>query len=310
MNTSSYGMNFQRGRTLIQEPITVNCRYDRDEIENRLRIGALTKNGTSTMNFKVHDSPPTQNRELIEIQKNELVFITKNRSRVSANNGIGASSIPVLSTLNGCYKKLTNEEKQMDIKKESILEENIDVIGISLVDANNHTTKGNRPISTTAVQIAGLNSIPNTSDKRILAGELITWEIPTSSEVARRKGRLGMHPDKVILKTVPYKLSQESFLSIINQLNERSWVDIQNDKKIPVHMMRFLNNLKQFVEEIPGVGEDAWDTILAGDKAKKSFIYNLAKTFMELQESFDRRIIGRATSNAMPGEDFDIYLNR
>lgn len=197
----------------------------------------------------------------------------------------------------------------MDIKKESILEENIDVIGISLVDANNHTTKGNRPISTTAVQIAGLNSIPNTSDKRILAGELITWEIPSSQEVARRKGRLGMHPDKVVLKTVPYKLSQESFLSIINQLSTKSWAEIQNDKKIPVHMMKFLNNLKQFVEGIPGVGVAAWEDILA-DKGKKRFIYNLAKTFMELQESFDRRIIGRATSNAMPGEDFDIYLNR
>lgn len=318
-----YGINYQKGRTLIQEPITVSCRYDRDEIENRLRIGAMVKDPALATGYETHASAPTENKDLIEIQKNELVFLTKNKSRVSANTGISASSIPVLSSLNGCYKKLNTREARTQENKESRLETNIEFIGISMVDANNYTTKNARPVSTTTVQIAGLNSIVNTGTKRILAGELVAWEVPTPHDVQGRKNRTGMNPEKVLLQTVPYKVYQEGFLSTLQRLSDKTWDQVSRDQNVPVNMMKFIKGilfLAQLIMKNNGndqamemdIGQ-VWNMHFgpSNDRqgpAPMKFLFNLVKTFMELQESFDRKIIGRATTSAIAGEDFDVYL--
>lgn len=323
--SGSYGMNSQRGNAMIQQPITINARYDLDEIDNRQRIAAAANAGSK--DYLIHKSLISERRGVTEIQPNELVFCTHNRSRSTASNGVGAASVPVLSTLNGCYKRSSVKEQTRFMQRPNdLLSKNIEFVGIALTSANARAMKGNRPIGTTTVQIAGLNSIKNTGDKKILAGDLICWEIPSEYEVKNRPKRLGLDPEKVVLKTVPFKMMHKGLMS---HLSHVMTTHEHFSGTAPMEIVNFVQGLRKFItvvmlitkKEYTGVANITDEIIKENseeylDSAVNTYtefgthLKYLLQPFIELQEEFDRRIIGRATSSCSVGEDFDIYLNK
>lgn len=319
MRRNTFGINAQRGRAQIQEAITITGKYDKDEIDNRQRINALNQ-AKKLKGYQVYSKGASTDRDLIEIQKYELVYMCKNKSRIAANNGIGASSIPVLSTLNGAYHRMNPSLKAQKLSEDKVLAHNVEFVGIALTDANNHTVKkGNRPVSTTTIQIAGLNSITNNGVENIIAGDLVAWKVPDSNAVQNRKKKNGLSPDKVVLQPLPYKNMQ----NVLGSELVESIVDAQATGFVPPYAVNIVNGLMELCNVIDSGSSPSGTPLPPLDDAKRNAIrtrfknygdetnaavMKIMKGLLDTQLEYERHIIGRATSSAAPGEDFDIYL--
>lgn len=344
---SSY--NQMKGRMFQQQIISVNARYDNNELHNRRKVQAA---GDSE--YIIHNKKAVSDNDVVAIQKNELVF-TNNKSGGSFAMGIGSSAIPVLSNVNGLYvkksKSLISKDKNEEIIKDegykcSVLGDGINFVGISLTEANTNVEHGNRPISTVSVQIGGTNTIINTGQEPIHAGQLVFWEVPTADDVSKRPKRLGLASEKAVLKTVPFNALKGGFKNKMSsvlksmadpKINSDNGTPIvasdifANKMKCLIHASMYLATLKNPTEDEYKkfrsiiLGNSDYDTNVfsifqgleidnqpvepAGD-AVNTIVSSIIDIFMTMQHSFDNHLVGRAVSSAKKGEEFDIYLNR
>lgn len=208
---SGFNANNMRGNMYSQGIISINARFDLLELNNRARVNAI-----DSPEYVKYGMKPTMDNEIITIQKYDLVFTCGTSSKNHIINGVGSSSVPVLSCLNGAYARVG---RAANVKADPlpILGSNIKFVGIAMTDSNSSPMDGNRPVVTTTVQIGGTNTILNTGEAKICAGDIVCWDIPTPEELSNRSKRVGLHPEKAVLKTVPFHAVYKDFTNILEQ---------------------------------------------------------------------------------------------
>lgn len=278
--------------------------------------------------YHVHDKNLRIDKQIIEIQQGELVYTSSNRSRATVSAGIAASSVPVLSVVNG-MKVLADFKGAPKLPGTSAnpetlhaLNNNIVVVGIARANANSNPLKRNKQVSALTVQIFGRNSLVNTGRVPIIAGEPILAEVPSKADIETRKYHDDIDPEKGVLMTTPLKYYHSSISSTIRDQLDSS---IPPSKKTNVGS--FVKRLKDLVGFIvyklsddfskaePDFDKflesnemsDIWSE-LTKEKDLKNFTAKALAGFIDIQDEIDRRVIGKSTSSAQPGQKFDIML--
>lgn len=322
--------NSLKGSDYGQGVISIQTKYDHGEVINRRLVAGNNKGyvyvGDKTLDF----GKVTDDRAVLEIQKRELVFMARNKPRISAVSGKNAPSISVLSNFNGAYAKTT--DNNTNLKELAKVEDNYEFVGIASTDANDFAKNtdangnyGTRAINVLTTQIGGTNSIINTGPVPILAGELICWRLPDKNDFLGRDKRLGLAPEKVVPMTVPLSHIHGGIYSALQDAN--TWVT----SAPPMDASGIDGFVKTCTSFIIGTA------ILTSNELNKDVLYeeymknntiptfvpvsdipkllrlpiaDLVKSFFQMQTWIDTHTIGRATSAAKKGQKFDILLRR
>ena len=175
--------------TGITTPIThagrVVYNAQRDSVETQRRRSKRGRNGSTALYKDVHDEDHS-------IQPYELC-IRKKRTKL-VRYAPNDTDIHVFSSANGMYSAAGNDA-------ETVRDTELQFAGVAsnraAYDPNNNANEEHL-----AVQVGGLQTMYNTSDKEIHAGQIILWDMPNKSA-----GKLripGVRRSKMLFQTVAY----------------------------------------------------------------------------------------------------------
>lgn len=231
----------------LTNPIThagrVVYNAQRDSIETHERKIAGRRNGGASRLY------PLENDEDLSIQPYELCIRNTKGSYVS--HAPNDTDIHVFSSANGMfdYDNGKNKKRKRDT---------LDFAGVAanraIYDPNNNANE-----AMLAVQVGGLQTMYNTGNGDINAGDIVLWDLP----------------------------------------------DEQNRPRIPgVNRSKLLFATEAYSEKVASAAEKA--AVAEHDAAQDAD--KLIKTLKVLHNDTQRRVIGKALSNAKPGKTFDILL--
>jgi len=232
----------------LTNPIThagrVVYNAQRDSIETHQRKIAGRRESGKSRFF------PLENDEDLSIQPYELCL--RNKKGLYVSHAPNDTDIHVFSSANGMfeYSKGTKENKKKRKR------DNLDFAGVAanraIYDPNNNANE-----AMLAVQVGGLQTMYNTGNGDIHAGDIVLWNLPDEDNRPRIPG---VNRSKLLFATEAYKSSTAS------AAEKKAVADLKDDPEKLVATLKALHNDTQ------------------------------------------RRVIGKALSNAKPGKTFDILL--
>jgi hypothetical protein len=190
----------------ITNPIThvgrvvYNAASDRQEIHKRK---LYARRGSGGSRQAVYEKEKTLDDENFTIQPYELCVRNKNGNHVSRPND---TDIHVFSCANGMHVSGAGPDKKK--RKRADLE----FAGVASNRANYDPSNSTNE-EMLAVQVGGLQTMYNTGEEAIYAGDIVLWDMP---EGPPKKRIPGVPRDKKLFLTVSYKTALEEAKNVVN----------------------------------------------------------------------------------------------
>lgn len=274
-------------KTTPQASIIVNSLVDTDEIYSRGRAGPNT----------VYSTHAAEADTVVQVKRGELC-LTKRQNAVAnivRKEGV-APSLKVLSSLNGLSidgfdKALSTEMKELMLW--AYAKRNLWFVGTAQGDKS-HDMIANGSVSL-AIRVSGSDTIINSAhdtkhNDTIYPGDTVAWCMPTPG--AGAYVRSGEPKGKVMPIVHKYKPHErlEKLIRMVKGLN--------GDQR------RTLTKADDTFEEIDVLLADRDIQAMSPD-----LLVKVAKLLMHLKAEWcDSMVIGKALSEASPGQPFDILL--
>lgn len=324
------------GEEYTQGIVDTQTRFDLTEVYNRQKVKS---NGSYLKN----DFDTCTDTDVTQIYKGDLVFMSLNKGRNNAGGGAGAK--PVLSHLNGHYVKLDEKDKTRaidDDERSHLLSKNIEFVGIATTKANGVAKKNSnnsRVVEGATVQIRGKNSILNTGDTRIVAGQRVLWEMPRKTNKIFNMRSDDRPSKKATLTTVPYKHYASELVEKLSDFGRAAQYTDGSGNPIPNPHKHLFDELKSELEDFylflvflltsdsdkfdddfkkQAKESEVWKSIVEtmvgtsglGSTAlvESKILARLLKALFRVIDDIDQRTIGIALSTADVGQKFDVIL--
>lgn len=341
-------MDEQRGRMSRQGAVVIQCVFDANETLNRGRQSNMVAGNNANTHLIQHPVGAAQSDAVYRIDIFDLVYsVDAHRKPSTTYGGFYASSVPIMSALNGIYRISEQGKNMLDntvaSQKESVrsmlLSERIRFVGVALTEANpNNVTSPNLSQEQVTVMVRGTVSVMNTGLSHFRVGETVMWKIPTADDYVRMKKnmqRSGRSIDKMPFMLVPRRAAMEDVPDTLGNLIANNNVDIDKNKQPAI--IRFCKHLRMFLLKLAlgletpittsadyssaGLfGTSMMNTLTGPQKDKlaevdalikasrNTLIKELVSAFMELDADIQRRTVGTALSFSEPWSALDLYV--
>ena len=182
------------------------------------------------------------------------------------------------------------------------------------------------------VQLGGVYTISNFGDKTIMQGDLVVWNAPLIKRVGDGRPHVDDTPDdKLVVATEPYDPEQvfglRSLLDLLTTFNladpagkkaiatriynlnapnmqEQAYCTLERTRADVIEMFVRIGKYADFsVATIEQLLTDI-NTIPAIKKSVEKAFLSMARQ----RQEYNSRIVGRATTTGLPGQNFNIYM--
>ena len=266
---SGRAFNEQRGHIAPQGTVVIQTRTDVNEILNRGRQASASQIGGANDGVVRYPITGAGSDSIYRIDIFDLVYsIDAHRKPSTTYGGFYASSVPIMSALNGIYK-VSNESKEFveaaqvgtvdrENRRSLVLSERIRFVGVAMTEANsNNVVSPHMSQEQVTVMVRGTVTVMNTGSSHIRIGETVMWKVPTESEfkeMSKQMRRAGRAPDKVPLMLVPRRAAMEDVPKVMMDfLDPNQGVGMA--EMIQPSVVRFAIKMRAFMIKVALAGQ-------------------------------------------------------
>ena len=271
---------------------------------------ALRRNATSQNTLYINNS----NEDDFCIARGELCFASKKKSQSTQVYGQNNPSVQVFTSANGLlvpnqsyFSTLLNNKgnKLSEDDKETIqrdMAKTLWFVGIAQGDKMSRDFE-NRSLAL-AVRVAGSDTIFNSGNETFYPGDTVVWDMPPLN--GNPNIRYGEPKTKNIFMVKKYEYSTEQLKNDLKDV-QRAQLAVTTDRKSNDACLLY-DAIKDMVESLQGDPTAVTNALMTGRMSAFYEVFRLLN--MHKQETYDRRIIGKALTEGKPGMHFDVLLHQ
>lgn len=251
----------------------------------------------------------TSNEDDFCIARGELCFAQKKKTQSTQVYGQNNPSVQVFTSANGLMipanmpginanqSVFTLNELEKDMIKRA-LAKSLWFVGVAQGDKMRRDFD-NRSLAL-AVRVAGSDTVFNSGTDTFYPGDTVVWDMPHYT--GGPHVRYGEPKTKNIFVVSKYEYNESRLKEDLKDINAaQQTAPAGSDAKL------LYNVIEAMVNSIQNNGRTALANIMNGTDS--AFLTAFTRLNVHKQETYDRRIIGKALSEGKPGMHFDILLH-